>query len=80
MATAIDGTPTDEEKNGTPPEVPYTLKETSPEAGSVEGLDILALATDEHPAHPRHWPVWKKWAILFTLCSFQAFMYEHFIP
>ena len=51
------------------------LKESSAEVGSVEGLDILVLATDEHPAHPRHWPLWKRWAILFTLCSFQAFMF-----
>ena len=62
------------EKNDAPPTIPITAKETSSEVGSVEGLDLLALATDEHPAHPRNWPLLKRWAILGTLCTFEAFM------
>ena len=63
------------EKNKIPPTIPINGKETSSEVGSVEGLDVLALATDEHPAHPRNWSLLKRWAILGTLCTFQAFMY-----
>jgi hypothetical protein len=71
--TSTTREPSEEEKKASPT-IPYR-QETS-EVGSVEGLDILALATDEHPAHPRNWPVWKKWSVLFTLCTFQAFMYR----
>lgn len=63
------------EKNDVPPTIPINAKETSIEVGSVEGLDVLALATDEHPAHPRNWPLLKRWAILGTLCTFEAFVY-----
>ena len=42
---------------------------------SVDGLDILDLATDEHPAHPRHWSLLKRWTVLAVLCSFQSFVY-----
>lgn len=65
-----------QEKDGIPPTIPINGKETSSEVGSVDGLDVLALATDEHPAHPRNWPLLKRWAILGTLCTFQAFMYN----
>lgn len=45
------------------------------ELGSVEGIDVLELATDDsHPAHPRNWSVWKRWGIMIVLCTFQAFM------
>jgi hypothetical protein len=74
MATMTKDT-MDEEKNGGSPTVPINGKETNSEVGSVEGIDILALATDEHPAHPRNWPLLKRWGILVTLCTFQAFMY-----
>src|SRR5271154_1421965 len=73
MTSYTNGSGLEEKK--TSPQMPFNSKENSSEIGSVEGLDILALATDEHPAHPRNWPVWKKWSILFTLCTFQAFMY-----
>ena len=67
-----------QEKDGIPPTIPINGKETSSEVGSVDGLDVLALATDEHPAHPRNWPLLKRWAILGTLCTFQAFVYYLF--
>ncbi|EPY53090.1 membrane transporter [Schizosaccharomyces cryophilus OY26] len=43
--------------------------------GSVEQLDEWNVATalmsidENHPAHPHHWPAWKKWfaAIIYTL-------------
>jgi len=63
------------EKNDVPQTIPINAKETSSEVRSVEGLDLLALATDEHPAHPRNWPLLKRWAILGILCTFEAFMY-----
>lgn len=66
----------DVEKDTTPPGLPLNSKETTLEVGSIEGIDVLALATDEHPAHPRNWPVAKRWGILFVLCTFQAFMYS----
>jgi hypothetical protein len=67
------------EKNEVPPTIPMNAKETrtSTEVGSVDGLDVLALATDDHPAHPRNWPLLKRLAILGTLCFFEAFMYLH---
>jgi len=47
------------------------------ELASIEGIDVLKLATDDsHPAHPRNWNVWKRWGILLVLCTFQAFMYH----
>jgi len=54
--------------------MPFNSKENSSEIGSVEGLDVLALATDDHPAHPRNWPALKRWSILAVLCTFQAFV------
>ena len=72
MATVEQGI--EDEKKIAPPPAPYIAKETPPDIGSVEGLDILALVTEEHPAHPRNWPAFKKWLILLILCTFQAFM------
>jgi hypothetical protein len=66
----------DEEKKpvaDSPPVNP--MKDSMYEVGSVEGIDVLELATDDsHPAHPRNWSVWKRWGIMCVLCSFQAFM------
>jgi hypothetical protein len=73
---AAPATVMDEEKKGaltTPSDPQLSPKDVSPE-GSVEGIDILALATDDHPAHPRNWSALKRWSILFTLCTFQAFV------
>ena len=75
MASVIKGIDTNvgvEEK--TLPPTDFNGKENSSEVGSVDGLDVLALATDEHPAHPRNWPTWEKWCVLFVLCTFQAFV------
>ena len=71
--TAVPPTLVDEEKKGvvTPPQA--SPKEISPE-GSIEGIDVLILATDDHPAHPRNWSALKRWSILITLCTFQAFV------
>ena len=66
----------DVEKDTTLPGLPLNTKETTSEVGSIEGIDVLTLATDEHPAHPRNWPAAKRWGILFVLCTFQAFMYS----
>ena len=63
-----------EETKIPPTTVYFNGKETPSDVGSVDGLDVLALATDEHPAHPRNWPAWKKWCVLFVLCTFQVFM------
>jgi hypothetical protein len=65
----------EERKDEIPPSPPTNGKDTPSDVGSVEGLDVLLLATDEHPAHPRNWPVLKRWGVLATLCTFQAFMY-----
>lgn len=65
-----------EENKALPPTAQSNGKETCSEVGSVDGLDVLALATDEHPAHPRNWSTRKKWFVLFILCTFQAFMYD----
>ena len=67
----------DEEKKpvGSPP--PVNPEDSTSELGSIEGIDVLKLATDDsHPAHPRNWNVWKRWGILLVLCTFQAFMYH----
>jgi len=71
----METTTSKQEKGELPSAVPINAKETA-EVGSVDGLDVLVLATDEHPAHPRNWSLLKRWAILCTLCSFQAFMYS----
>ena len=73
MATMIEK----DGKDGKSPQtnIPPNGKESS-ELGSVDGLDVLGLATDEHPAHPRNWSLLKRWSILATLCTFQAFMYS----
>lgn len=77
------------EETSTPPTVPnvekkpgaesppaMNPKDAASEMGSIEGFDILELATDDSlPAHPRNWNIWKRWGILITLCTFQAFMY-----
>jgi hypothetical protein len=65
-----------EEKKTLPPIAHFDGKEACVEFGSVDGFDVLALASDEHPAHPRNWPTRKKWFVLFILCTFQAFMYD----
>jgi hypothetical protein len=66
----------DAEKNAnSPTNSPLASKESS-EVGSVEGIDVLGLATEEHPAHPRNWPVLKRWGVLCVLCTFQAFMFD----
>jgi hypothetical protein len=69
-------TTADEEKKTFPINAPQKGIETPSDVGSVEGIDVLLLATDEHPAHPRNWSVFKRWGVLFVLCSFQAFMYS----
>jgi len=73
MASSAPQIP-DLEKRPSPTDKPLNSKETAEEVGSVEGIDVLALATDEHPAHPRNWPLFKRWGILFVLCTFQSFM------
>jgi hypothetical protein len=79
MATApvIQAVPEDTEKkyeSSMPGDLTLSKGIESPETGSIEGLDVLKLATDQHPAHPRHWPFWKRWGILFVLCTFQAYV------
>jgi hypothetical protein len=66
----------EDKKTGIPSSPPHISgKDTPSDTGSVDALDVVLLATEEHPAHPRNWPVAKRWAILFCLCTFQAFMY-----
>ena len=72
MTSYTNGSGLEEKK--TSPQMPFNSKENSSEIGSVEGLDVLALATDDHPAHPRNWPALKRWSILAVLCTFQAFV------
>jgi hypothetical protein len=72
MTSYTNGSDLEEKK--TPPQIPFNSKENVSEIGSVEGLDVLALATDEHPAHPRNWSALKRWSILAVLCTFQAFV------
>lgn len=64
----------DLEEKKTPPQMAFNSKDNITEIGSVEGLDVLALATDDHPAHPRNWPALKRWSVLAVLCTFQAFV------
>jgi hypothetical protein len=64
----------DLEEKKTPPQMAFNSKDNITEIGSIEGLDVLALATDEHPAHPRNWPAVKRWSVLAVLCTFQAFV------
>jgi len=64
----------DSEEKKSPPQTGFNSKENISEIGSIEGLDVLALATDEHPAHPRNWPAIKRWSVLAVLCTFQAYM------
>lgn len=64
----------DLEEKKAPPQMAFNSKENVTEIGSIEGLDVLALATDEHPAHPRNWSAVKRWSVLAVLCTFQAFV------
>jgi len=66
----------DEEKRPVASPPAMSPQDSASELGSIEGIDVLKLATDDsHPAHPRNWNIWKRWGILLVLCTFQAFMY-----